>query len=111
MASKQTGRMVVHRNPSRNRSTIPFEHPPLKNRYTHGPTADRSMPLWLIIAVSAIGGGIVFLHGFRKSKDSCELMLETYQGMLKQSLEIEEKKKKEKADAEEDENEETDQPA
>lgn len=38
--------------------------------------------LWLIILASALGGGILLLHGFAKSKGASELMLDTYQQML-----------------------------
>ena len=61
------------------------------------------MPLWLIIAMSSFGGGLILLHGFRKSKETSENMLEMYHDMLQKSLEAPSKDDEEDEDDEDGE--------
>jgi uncharacterized protein HemX len=46
-----------------------------------------TMVVWAIILACALGGGVVLLHGFAKSKSASEQMLKTYQQLLQDAAE------------------------
>ncbi len=61
------------------------------------------MLLWLLILTGAFSGGLLVLHGFSKTKEVDELVLQTYEDLLKQV--VEEKIKQQKKEMDERENE------
>ena len=64
------------------------------------------MPIWLIILGSALGGGVIILHSFSKTKETSEAMLDAYKKMLQDSLEVMENEEEDDEDASESETDE-----
>jgi hypothetical protein len=57
-----------------------------------------TMVLWPIILGSAVGGGLLLLHGIGKSKAGSEQMLGAYQEMLEEVARRKASRKDDKAD-------------